>query len=208
MIKKLFNFLKISRLRDPVLAGKNDRGFTPHFLKGLSRSKKRVQNSIKESGGFTLLEILVYIAILSLVLFLICSFIFWMNSSNTKTKAKREALENTRRALEIITYEIKGAKNIYAPTTTSNQLSLETYRYLPDDEDNSFIDFFLCGSRICLKKESQDPIFLTSDAVEVEQLEFRQISTNGSPSIKISLTVNYENYSLINLTSTVSLRSY
>lgn len=161
------------------------------------------QLKCKSGAGFTLLEILVYIAILSLVLLLICSFIFWMSSSNTKTKAKREALENARRALEIITYEIKGAKSLYTPTTTLNQLSLETYRYLPDDEDNTFVDFFLCGSRICLKKESQDPIFLTSNTVEVEQLEFRQISTNGSPSIKINLTVNY-----INLTSTVSLRSY
>ena len=158
---------------------------------------------IKNDRGFTLLEILVYIAILSLVLFLICSFIFWMNQSNTKTKAEREALENSRRALEIMAYEIKGAKSVYTPTTSLNQLSLETYRYLPDDEDNSFIDFFLCGSRICFKKEAQDPIFLTSDTVEVKQLEFTQISTNGSPSIKINLTIDN-----INLTSTVSLRSY
>jgi len=134
-----------------------------------------------------------------------------MNSSNTKTKAEREVLENARRALEIMTYEIKGAKNVYEPTTVSDQLSLETYRYLPNDEDNTFIDFFLCDFRICLKKESQDPIFLTSDAVKVEQLEFRQISTNGSPSIKIDLTVRYNNlkyFPSIDLTSTVSLRNY
>lgn len=152
------------------------------------------------------MEILVYFAILSLILLLIVSFIFWINSFNAKTKAKREGLENARRALEIITYEIKGAKSVYTPTTALNQLSLETSRYLPDDETYTFIDFFLCGSRICLKKESQDPIFLTSDAVEATQLEFTQISINGSLSIKINLTINYENP--IILTSTVSLRNY
>lgn len=157
----------------------------------------------KNNKGFTLIEILVYIAILSLVLFLVCSFIFWMNQSNAKTKAKREALENARRALEIMTYEIKGAKSLYRPTTASNQLSLETYRYLPNDEDDTFVDFFLCDSRLCLKKESQDPISLTSNNVEVELLEFTQISINGSLSIKINLTIDS-----INLTSTVSLRSY
>lgn len=157
----------------------------------------------KNGEGFTLLEILVYIAILSLILLIICSFIFWINSSNAETKGKREALENGRRALEIIIYETKGAKGVYTPTTTLNQLSLETYRYLPDNEDNTFIDFFLCGSRVCMKKESQDPIFLTSDSVEVEQLEFTQISTNGSLSIKIDLIIDQ-----INLISTVSLRNY
>ena len=120
-------------------------------------------------------------------------------------------MENARRALEIITYEIKGAKSIYTPTTTSNQLSLETTRYLPIGENESFIDFFLCGSRLCLKKESQDPIFLTSDSVTVTQLEFIRIE---GPSVKINLTIDYGNpndpkrYSSASLTSTVSLRSY
>ena len=177
-----------------------------YILKNRDKKSGRVYPPLsnpKENGGFTLLEILVYIAILSLVLLLICSFIFWMNQSNAKTKAKREALESSRRALEIMTYEIKAAKSVYTPTTSLNQLSLEIYKYLPNDEDDSFIDFFLCGSRICLKKEAQNPIFLTSDTVEVKLLEFSQVSTNGSPSIKISLTIDN-----INLTSTVSLRSY
>lgn len=167
---------------------------------------KKIKNNInntKESGGFTLLEILVYIAILSLVILLICSFIFEMSYSNARTRVKREGLENGRRVLEIITYEIKGAESVYAPTTDLNQLSLETYRYPPNDENEAFIDFFLCGSRICLKKEGQDPIFLTSDTVEAEKLEFTQILTNGSPSVKINLMING-----INLTSAVTLRNY
>ncbi len=161
------------------------------------------------------MEVLVYIAILSLIFLLIGSFIFWMNYSNSKTRAKKEALESARRILEIMTYEIRGAETVYTPTTALNQLSLETYKYLPDDENNTFIDFFLCGSRICLKKESQNPIFLTSDNVEAELLEFTQVSVNGSPSIKINLTIKYKNptnnpqySSSVNLTSTVSLRSY
>jgi len=153
--------------------------------------------------GFTLVEVLVYIAILSIIVFFICSFIFWVNSSNAQTKLERAALENARRALEIMTYEIKGAESVYTPTTTPNQLSLKTYRYSPAGEDDSFIDFFLCGSRLCFKKESQDPIFLTSDIVEVEQLEFIQIPINNPLSIKINLTVNGSS-----LTSIVSLRNY
>lgn len=163
--------------------------------------------------GFTIIEGIIYIAILSLILLLCSSFIFYFTQSNAQTKGDREALENTRRVLEEITYEINGAKSIYTPTTTANQLSLETSRYIPANENTSYIDFFICGSRICLKKESQNPIFLTSDTVQINNLTFTQISINGFPSIKTNITMNYKNTfnnlgQSVNLTSTASLRSY
>ena len=163
--------------------------------------------------GFTLLEIIIYIAILSMVLSLASSVMFYFAQTNAQTKGDREVLENARRALEIMTYEINGAKSIYTPTTLANQLSLETGTYLPTGESTTYIDFFICEARLCMKKESQNPIFLTSETVQVGSLMFAQISTNGFPSVQISLTVNYTG--TINgfqpstvLTSTASLRSY
>lgn len=138
-----------------------------------------------------------------------------MNISNSKTKADKEVGENAKKALEQIIYEIKGAKSIYTPTTTTSQLSLETLRYLPDGETGTFVDFFICGSAICLKKESQNPIILTSDSVQVTNLTFSQFLNGSIPSVKASLTVKYgvpdnfaTSYSSITLTSTASLRSY
>ena len=166
-------------------------------------------------NGFTILEIIVSIAIFSLVLVLVISFLISTNASDSKTKASRETIDNARTALETIIYEIRGAKSIYTPTTTANQLSLETTKYLPQDETSTFIDFFLCGTALCLKKESQDPIALTSDSVQVASLTFLQILNGATPSIKVSLTVNYVNpsgdinySSSATLTSTASLRSY
>ena len=54
--------------------------------------------------------------------------------------------------MDIMVREIKEAKSVYTPTTNSSQLSLETINYLPVDEENTYIDFFLCGSSLCLKK--------------------------------------------------------
>ncbi len=168
----------------------------------------------KNYRGFTLVEILIYTFLLSLILSIIASFVFWLSYSNTKSKADREASENARNAMEAMLYEIKSAKSIYTPTTTQNQLSLETANYLPDDESSTFIDFFLCDLRLCLKKESQDTIFLTPDTVGISQLEFTQIVINGMPSVKINLTADYLNSSdpgrsaSATLTSTASLRSY
>jgi len=166
--------------------------------------------------SFTLIEVLVYVAVLAIIISAVSSFFLWAIRSNTKTKVMRETLDNARRAMEIITYEIKEAKSIYTPTTTSSQLSLETTHYLPQGEQTSYIDFYLCENQLCLKKESQDPIALTSDRVEVKNLSFSEIATAPSDSsVQINLEVEYKNpfnlpqyQASVNLTSTIALRSY
>lgn len=169
----------------------------------------------KNSGGFTLIEVLVYIGILGIILIAIFSLLIVSNRSNIKAKVMRETLEDARRVMEIMVREIKEAKSIYTPTTNSSQLSLETINYLPADEETTYIDFFLCGFSLCFKKESQDPVSITKDNVEVNQLVFTRIVSGDSASIQIELGINYKNPSsrpeyqaTVNLTSTASLRSY
>jgi len=169
--------------------------------------------------GFTLTEVLVYVAILSIIILAISGFLTWTMRTNTKAKAMRETQDNARRAMEIMTYEIKEAKSIYTPTSVFDshpgQLSLETAKYLPEGEKSTYIDFYLCGTQLCLKKESQNPIALTSNRVEVKNLVFSQIVTGSAPSIQINLKIDYkteaarpEYQASFITTSTVSLRSY
>jgi len=165
--------------------------------------------------GFTLVEILVYIGIFFLVVTIIISFVFWLVRSNAKLKVMRETLDNANRAMDIIIYETKMAKSIYTPTTSSDQLSLETTSYLPEEEETTYIDFYLCDSALCFKKESQDPVALTSDSVEITNLVFTRIVSGEADCIQIDLSVNYKNpgnrpeyRALVDLTSTVSLRIY
>jgi len=162
------------------------------------------------------MEILVYIGVLSVIIVAISSFFLWAIRSNTKTRVTRETLDNSRRSMEIIIYEIKEAQSVYTPTSSSSQLSLETTHYLPQGEKISYIDFYLCGTQLCLKKESQSPIALTSERVEVKNLFFTQVATTSTlPSIRVSLTIDYKNPSnlpeyqaSVNLSSTASLRNY
>jgi len=169
--------------------------------------------------GFTLMEVLVYIAILAIVILVISSFLIWAVRTNTKNKVMAETLDNARRAVEIITHEIKEAESIYAPTSIFDshpgQLSLETKKYSPVGESLTYVDFYLCENHLCLKKESQDPIFLTSDRVEVKNLIFSQIISGQIPSIQIDLRVDYKNpagrpeyQASVDLRSVASLRSY
>ncbi len=174
----------------------------------------------KKGTGFTLAEVLIYISVLTLIVSTAISFFLWISKSNNKAKAARETLDNTRRAMEIMTNEIREANGIYSPTSAfdiyNSQLSLETVKYLPEGESTSYIDFFICEQRLCLKKEGQDPIALTSDMVEIENFKVYQIATTSTiPSVQINLKVKYKTSSSkpehqfsINTTSTISLRSY
>ncbi len=168
-----------------------------------------------KNKGFSLIEVLVSVGIISIVVLLLSSFILGLNFTSSKTKADREVLENARRVMDQITYEIKGATSLYSPTTSLSQLSLQTNRYLPTDEKTTFIDFFLCGSAICFKKESQSPIALTANTVSVSSLSFTKVVNGATTSVKIGVTVNSINPSgdlartaSTTLNSIVSLRNF
>ena len=171
---------------------------------------------MKKTKGFTLTEMLIYISVSSIAILAIASFVLWVNRSNTKIKVLKEVLNNSKSAIETMSYEIKHAKSIYIPTsifsTHPGQLSLETPSYAQKDEYISYIDFFICEQSLCLKKENQDPIILTSDKVQVKNLEFNQVDTS---SVQINLKIDYlapsdkpEYQASINTTSTVSIRIY
>ncbi len=171
---------------------------------------------MKKTKGFTLTEMLVYISVSSIIILTIASFVLWVNRSSTKIKVLKEVLNNSKSAMETMSYEIKHAKSIYSSTsvfsTHPGQLSLETPNYAQKDEDVSYIDFFVCEQKLCLKKENQDLIVLTSDKVQVKNLEFNQVATS---SVQINLKIDYlapsdkpEYQASINTTSTVSIRTY
>ncbi|MCH7604693.1 type II secretion system protein [Patescibacteria group bacterium] len=169
----------------------------------------------KEKNGFTLIEILIYLVVLVIIMVTVSSFLLWMVRTTTKIQVVRDTVSNARHAMNVMTREIREADSLYTPTSTSTQLSLETRRNTPFGETTTYIDFFLCGSALCLKRESASPISLTTDNVEVADIEFVQVTTSSVPSVQIRLQIDYKNPgnkvdldASITTTSTVSLRSY
>lgn len=170
---------------------------------------------LNTNKGFTLLEVVISVTLFSFLLLVIVSFVFWMRSSNTKATVDAQVLQNARRIMDVISYEIRSAKSVYTPTTSGTQLSLETTKHLPSGEVTTYVDFFICGQSLCLKQESQSPIALTANDVIVSAVSFSQIATGTYPSVKVSLTVTAANQTTdlstnasITLNSTVALRSY
>ena len=144
--------------------------------------------------GFTIIEVIAYIAVLGIIGTSFSSVFLWGIKTYTKSQVMQETTWNAQRAMDIMEQEIRAAEDVYSPTTSVSQLSLETTRYTAPDHSTSFIDFFLCEEKLCFKKESQDPVVLTSNNVRVTQLSFQEVRTDPAiPSVRITLRVEYKN---------------
>jgi len=151
---------------------------------------------MKKEKGFTLLEMLVYVAILSLVVAMVLGLFLWVVRAQVRVAAAKEVVESTRIVLTILENEIKEAQSIYTPTSFSAppQISFETRRNPPPDEDSTYVDFFLCGTRLCVKRESQSPLALTPENILIQNLSFEHIQTgSATPSVQVIFDAVYDN---------------
>lgn len=172
----------------------------------------------KRQAGFTLVEMLVYIAILTIVLALVVSFMVNLMRFYTRYRVEREISTNIREAMNYMIREIKTSQRIYTPTSlfgsSPGQLSLETGINLPTDETATFIDFYIDNGQLLIKREGQNPLAITSDRINVSNLVFTNF-TNASLGelVQINLTMEYRDISSRleflpeqSLTSSASLR--
>lgn len=172
--------------------------------------------------GFTLLETLVYVALLTIVSVILVNFILDITRSYAKARVKSAVFSQTQRVLETITKEIKQAKSIYTPTSyfgtgdSKRQLSLETLNPvvggLPTGENSTFVDFYLDNQKIYVKRENQTAETLTSDLIKITNLEFILLGGN-SLVIKINAqhntaSIKPESQAKISLEAAATLRSY
>ncbi len=184
--------------------GPNSKGFTPHhFFIGLTYDRRNHKNG----AGFTILEMVIYLGVLVLVIGTVTTLLLWVVRVNNEVYVRSELVQNVERTLSVMRNEIREAQSVYTPTTTVSQFSIETTKNPPVGEPLTYIDFFLCGTRICIKRESQLPRALTSEKIEIQSLEFTQVNTGYASSIRIAIEASYLTASQ-GMGTTVSLRAY
>lgn len=176
--------------------------------------------NFKNRRGFSLIELVVYVGVITILTSAIVLFAMWTIQVAAKIKINYALTNNARRAMEIMTYEIKKSKSIYTPTSifgaSPGHLSLEQTATSSPQETTTFIDFFLCGQNLCEKKEGQNPVALTNDQVKITNLSFTQLSNSSTaPSVQISFRLESANLSnrpeyngFIELTNAATLRPY
>jgi prepilin-type N-terminal cleavage/methylation domain-containing protein len=177
--------------------------------------KKRINKGIdlflekkKTKKGFSLIEVVIYLAIFTMVSALVFhSFITVMSAFST-TRTNRNLLEAGLSSMERISREIRQAKNIdlMASNLTIGILQLDSVdnndnlRIIKFSKENSELNFYQTETLIGN---------LIGSNISLESLIFRKIETTKSQAIKIEMTLRDlkgKNNKTANFYNTIILR--
>lgn len=144
------------------------------------------------SKGFTIIEMLIYVALAGAVVAVITSLLMDNIKAYDKSVARQNVFQNTNGALRTITDEIRYATSVYTPTSVfdddAGQLSVETELNVPAGENAAFVDYYIDNGRVYEKRDGQSETPLTSERVFVEQLRFTKLSAAaGRDSIVVTM---------------------
>jgi len=137
--------------------------------------------------GFSIVEIMVYLAIFTaLSILVINSFIVILSSFNT-TNMNRKLLESGVVSMERISREIRQAESVDA-SSTQTMLVLNSHDNSGTDMIIKFIDE---NGELNLYKDNTLQGNLLGDNLSVTNLVFNRITTTVSQAVKIKMTLQY-----------------
>lgn len=143
--------------------------------------------------GFTLVEILIYLAIVGLVVVSFISFAVVISDSRGKAYVEQEVQANARVALNLITQKILASDGVNAGASTFDSdpgvLSLSMAN---GSKDPTVINLSADDGQLQIKEGSDSAVVVTSDEVRVTNLIFTDLtSTSDKENIRIELTMEY-----------------
>ena len=168
--------------------------------------------------GFTLYEMLMYIALFLLLSVLVTGLVIQLLQTGFRMGRSREVLTSVGTAYQAIFEEARFAQSVYDPTSAfssdSGQVSFETAADPPSGETATYGDFYMDNGRIFLKKESRQPQALTSERVRGTTFLITRLNPIAtSESLRISIAAEHRfapggEDSSFSATSSITLRRY
>lgn len=140
--------------------------------------------------GFTLIEILIYIAIIGVVISGFIAFALSITGSRDKNYVVQEVQANGRMALDLISQKIKAANDVVSPGEGNSGSSLELDMPSPDAN----LTFSLSNGILNATETGSDPVLVTSDEVNVTNLTFTNLApATEKDNIRIEMNIEYRN---------------
>ncbi len=153
--------------------------------------KDNQNTGLKANQGFTLVEILLYTALISIMLFAVSDFYFLIIKSRVKNQTIAEVEQQAAQAIQMITQTARNAENVTSPGAGGSAAFL-TLDAADAAKDSTIFD--LSGGAIRIKEGVGSPIVLTNSRVIASGLNFQNLSYSGTPGIiRVSFTLSRAN---------------
>lgn len=147
--------------------------------------KRNFKNDI---FGYSIIEIIVYLAIFAVMSVLVINSFITVLSSFNVTSFNRKLLESGTVSMERMTREIRQAESIDA-SSTSNSLVLQVssgYMCFKRTDDGN-LNFSTGSTTSCTISQGD----LLDDDVSLTSIAFRKITTTESQAVKIEMVLEY-----------------
>lgn len=150
-----------------------------------------MKSKIKLNSGFTLVELLLYIALVSFIVLTLSVFFSMILSSRVKNQTIAEIEQQGTQVMQNVIQSIRNAESINSPSQGASAAAL-SLRSLTGSLDPTVFD--LSGGAIRIKEGSGSEINLTSPRVVASGLDFYNLSRDNSPgAIRIAFTLTFLN---------------
>ncbi|MDA3840403.1 MAG: prepilin-type N-terminal cleavage/methylation domain-containing protein [Patescibacteria group bacterium] len=142
----------------------------------------------KNNKGITLVEVIVYIAVFSVSITALVSYILMINVVNIKNNVISNLENESRFIFSVLEKNIINSENIIYPTENIASSTL----ILDMPEANPNLKFYIDNRKFYVEEIGASSYALTSDRIDINQLEFFA-SVSDKTNIKISFTLEARN---------------
>ena len=160
-------------------------------LRNLIKKKSLQRSKCNVESGFTLIEILLYITLATMIVMTIILFFLMILAGRQRSVAIAEVDTQGSQIMRYLSYNLRNADGVNTPATgdSSSILSVQS-----SDPNLDPINFYVDGSMLYVEESLSDTYELSSSRVEISNVSFTNITANNSPTlIKIEFTLSYRN---------------
>ncbi|MFA6339113.1 MAG: prepilin-type N-terminal cleavage/methylation domain-containing protein [Candidatus Paceibacterota bacterium] len=144
----------------------------------------------KTKRGFSLIEMIIYIAILVVILLSVINMMLILSKSYGRIKVERNIMHSTTVTLERMTREIKGAKTINVAGSIFN---LSPGKLVLDGIDSfgnaTTTTFYVVGNSLHVMEGISDKGPIISTQSRIDNLIFRRIASSSAEAVKIEMSI-------------------
>ncbi len=150
--------------------------------------------SQKNRQGITLIETVVYVALLGVLSVGILSSVSHVAIAYRKARAERDILVNARLLIDTVVHAAQESQTIYAPTsrfdTDASQLSLVSAVAPLPGHAVSYVDFWVDNGRLWMKSEGAPALALSSPTVRVTRFYLQRLAPqSASESVRMTISL-------------------
>lgn len=152
--------------------------------------KSRSANITNRANGFSIIELVVYISIMTLMLGVIMGITISTVRSHRAIKAAKSIENSAIVTLERITREVRKSNSISLASSifdsTPGKLVLNS---IDEDSNAHTAEFYLASNAIYLKEDGVDLGALTQSDTKVNSLIFRRFSGTNVEGVRVELSL-------------------